>query len=91
MLETGDPNELAFAESVLDDAGIPFVKTGEGLQELFALGRVGFGFNPIAGPVILQVAEKHAEAAAQLLEESELAELEGVEELEEDDRLEEPQ
>lgn len=70
VLETGDPSELVFAESVLQQAGIPFVKKGDSLQELFALGRLGTGFNPIAGPVVLLVSEDQAEAAAQLLEES---------------------
>ncbi|HSU84835.1 MAG TPA: DUF2007 domain-containing protein [Thermoanaerobaculia bacterium] len=70
VLETGDPSELLFAESVLREAGIPFVKRGDSLQELFALGRLGTGFNPIAGPILLQVPEEQADAAAQLLEES---------------------
>jgi hypothetical protein len=70
VLETGDPSELLFAESVLREAGIPFVKRGESLQELFALGRLGTGFNPIAGPILLQVSEEQADAAAQLLEEA---------------------
>jgi Putative prokaryotic signal transducing protein len=70
VLESGDPNEIAFAEAVLSDAGIPFMKAGESLQDLFALGRVGFGFSPIAGPVTFQVREEHAEAAARILEEA---------------------
>jgi hypothetical protein len=70
VLETGDPSELVFAESVLREAGIPFVKKGDSLQELFALGRLGTGFSPIAGPIVLQVPGDRAEAAAQLLEES---------------------
>jgi hypothetical protein len=70
VLETGDPSELLFAESVLREAGIPFVKRGESLQELFALGRLGTGFNPVAGPILLQVPEEQADAAAELLEES---------------------
>lgn len=75
VLESGDPNEIAFAESVLSESGIPFVKTGDSLQELFALGRLGFGFNPVAGPVTLQVPEEHAEEAARILEEAEPEEL----------------
>jgi hypothetical protein len=70
VLESGDPNEIAFAEAVLSDAGIPFMKAGESLQNLFALGRVGFSFSPIAGPVTFQVREEHAEAAVRILEES---------------------
>lgn len=86
LLRTGDPNELAFAEAVLTDAEIPFVKKGEGVQDLFALGRVGMGFNPITGPIVLLVSEEHAEEASRLLEESEQAELDGMEELDEADQ-----
>jgi hypothetical protein len=89
VLRTGNVNELAFAESVLTDADIPFVKKGEGVQDLFALGRLGLGFNPITGPIVLLVSEEHADEAARLLEESEQAELEGLEELEESDQYEE--
>jgi len=70
VLESGDPNEIAFAEAVLSDAGIPFVKVGDALQELFALGRLGLGFSLVAGPVTLQVPEEHAEKAARILEEA---------------------
>jgi putative signal transducing protein len=70
VLETGDPGELAFAESVLRGAGIPYAKQGESLQDLFALGRLGIGFSPIAGPILLQVPEEQADAAAELLAES---------------------
>lgn len=68
VLETGDPAALALAESLLRDAGIPFFAKGEYLQDLFALGRFGFGFSSVAGPVALQVAAEHAEAAAQILD-----------------------
>lgn len=82
VLESGDPNEIAFAEAVLSEAEIPFVKTGDALQELFAMGRLGFGFNPVAGPVTLQVPVEHAAEAARILEEAEPEELadEGFEE-----------
>jgi hypothetical protein len=83
VLETGDPSELLFAESVLREAGIPFVKRGESLQELFALGRLGTGFNPIAGPILLQVPEEQADVAAELLAES-LPGSPGEEELDQD-------
>jgi hypothetical protein len=86
LVRTGDPNELAFAEAVLTDADIPFVKKGESVQDLFALGRVGMGFNPITGPIVLLVSEEHAAEAAKLLKESEKAELDGMEELAEEDQ-----
>ena len=68
VLEASDPAELALAESLLQDAGIPFFKKGDHLQNLFAMGSLGFGFDALAGPVALQVAEGHAEEAAQILE-----------------------
>ena len=38
------------------------------LQDLFGWGRLGgLGYNPIVGPIRLQVAEKDADAAAELL------------------------
>lgn len=86
LVRTGDPNELAFAEAVLTEADIPFVKKGESVQDLFALGRVGMGFNPVTGPIVLLVSEEHAAEAAKLLEESEKAELDGMEELPEEDQ-----
>jgi Putative prokaryotic signal transducing protein len=86
LVRTGDLNELAFAEAVLTDAEIPFVKKGESVQDLFALGRVGMGFNPITGPIVLLVSEEHAAEAAKLIKESEQAELDGLEELDEEDQ-----
>lgn len=71
VLETGDPTLLAVAESLLLEAGIAYVKKGESLQDLFALGRLAFGFNPITGPIALQVADADADAAARLLEDLE--------------------
>jgi hypothetical protein len=69
VLESGDPALLAVAKSLLEDAGIQFFAKGEGVQDLFAAGRVGTGFNPFVGPIELQVAaEDAAEANAILLE-----------------------
>jgi len=68
VLESGDPNEIAFAEAALSDAGIPYEETGHVLQNLFAGGRLGFRVNPLGGPVALQVPKEHAPEAARLLE-----------------------
>jgi hypothetical protein len=68
VLESGDPALLAVAKSLLEDAGIQYFAKGEGVQDLFAAGRVG-GFNPLVGPVELQVAaDDAAEAKAVLLD-----------------------
>lgn len=69
VLQTGDPSLLALAESLLMEEGIDYQKSGEPLQDLFALGRLGFGFSPIAGPVTIRVARADAEAASQMLAE----------------------
>lgn len=66
VLETVDPAEIAFVESLFLEEGIPYYKKGESLQDLFALGRIGV--NAITGPVLIQVPQEHAEAATQLLE-----------------------
>jgi hypothetical protein len=67
VLETGDPALLAVAKSLLEDAGIHYFAKGEAVQDLFGGGRFGFGFNPLTGPVQLQVAVSDAEEAKTLL------------------------
>jgi hypothetical protein len=69
VLVTGDPGEIALAESILLEEEIPYFKKGDQIQDLFALGRLPFGFNPVTGPVEIQVAEEDAEAAHEALEE----------------------
>ena len=67
VLRTGDPLVVALAKSLLDGAGIDFFVKGEGIQDLFAFGRVGTGFSPITGPAEFQVRRyKEAEARAVL-------------------------
>jgi hypothetical protein len=72
VVETGDPGEIALAESILLEAQIPYLKKGDQIQDLFAMGRLSSGFNPITGPVEIQVAEENAEAAHEALEELKL-------------------
>ncbi|MCK4258008.1 MAG: DUF2007 domain-containing protein [Halanaerobiales bacterium] len=57
------------AKSLLEDAGIPYFAKNEDVQNLFALGQLGTGFNPLTGPVEIQVAQKYEEAARELLNE----------------------
>jgi len=66
VVETADPAEIAFVESLFLEEGIPYFKKGESIQDLFALGRIGV--NVVTGPVLIQVPREHAEAATQLLE-----------------------
>lgn len=74
VLETGDPALLAVAESLLIDAEIRYLKRGDFLQDLFALGRFGTGSSPVTGPVAVQVAKENAGAALEILAEIETEE-----------------
>lgn len=66
VLETGDPAEMAFVESLLLEAGISYTKQGDRVQDLFGIGRLG-GFNVLTGPAKLLVAKEDAEAATQII------------------------
>ena len=61
--EGGNPALVTVLESLLDDAGIEFSSTSENLQDLFAWGRFGGGYNYAVGPIMIYVrAEDEAEA-----------------------------
>jgi hypothetical protein len=77
VYEGGDPGFIAFAKSILDSEGIKYFFKGEGVQELFAGGRLGAGFNPLVGPIEIQVDENDAEYARELLKQIEESEFEG--------------
>lgn len=66
VLETGDPAEMAFVESLLLEAGIDYTKQGDRVQDLFGIGRLG-GFNVLTGPARLLVAKEEADAAKELI------------------------
>lgn len=67
VLRSGDPAVLAMAKSLLQDAGIASAARGEGLQDLFALGRLGTGSSPIVGPAEIRVSSSDEAAARALL------------------------
>lgn len=67
VLATGNEAIIAVAKSLLDDADIKYFAKGEGLQNLFGFGTLGTGFNPIIGPIQLQVEEHKADEAKQIL------------------------
>ena len=64
--ETGDPGLLAMAHSILDESGIPYLTQGEGIQDLFGVGRLGTGFSILTGPVHIQV-EREPESEVRAL------------------------
>jgi hypothetical protein len=67
VFETGDPGLLALAHSILDEAEVPYLTLGEGVQDLFGLGRLGTGFSVLTGPAQLQVDVRQAAEARELL------------------------
>jgi hypothetical protein len=69
VFESGDVALFALAKAALDDAGIRYVTQGEGLQDLFGIGRLGTGYNVITGPPTIRVAPEAAERAREILAE----------------------
>jgi hypothetical protein len=68
VFANGDPTRVAVAKLVLRAEGIPFITKGEGVQDLFGVGRLFGGLNLVTGPVQIQVREEDAAAALQALE-----------------------
>jgi hypothetical protein len=73
VLATGDTTELIMAKLALEAEEIAFVTQGEGVQDLFGIGRLFSGFNPITGPVEIRVRAEDAERARAVLAELEEA------------------
>lgn len=69
IFATGNHGLIALAKSILDDAGIKYYAKNERSEDLIGIGVVGTGFNPLIGPIELQVLENDAEEAKKLLEE----------------------
>lgn len=69
VFSTGHEGLIALARSILDGAGIPYSLKGEALQDFFALGRLGSGFNPVIGAVEVQVNKDDEVSARKLLSE----------------------
>jgi hypothetical protein len=64
---TGDPGLIAIARSLLDGEKIDYFVRGEGLQDLFGLGRAT-GYNFAMGPAEFWVRDEDGENARVLLE-----------------------
>lgn len=62
ILATSDPGLIAVAKSLLDDADIPFMVRGEGIQGLFP-----GSLNVVLGPAELQVSVRDKEEAGAIL------------------------
>ena len=68
VFESGDPLAFATAKAALDSAGIRYVTQGEGVQDLFGLGRLGIGYNNITGPPRICVPAGDVEDAREVLD-----------------------
>lgn len=68
VFASSDWAEVTMAKLLLDGEGIRYVAQGEGVQDLFAFGRVG-GFNGFTGPVQLRVTSAAASLALEVLRE----------------------
>ena len=67
VLATGDNAKIIVAKMLLEASEIPFVVVGDGLQDLFGIGRLTGGTNFITGPVQIRVTEADAEDALEIL------------------------
>ncbi|MGA2668902.1 MAG: DUF2007 domain-containing protein [Ignavibacteria bacterium] len=67
VLSTGNEAIISLAKSILDDAGIQYFAKNEGVENLIGIGVIGTGFNPVIGPIELQVLEENEEEAKKLL------------------------
>ncbi len=67
VFETGNEAIVAVVKSILDEAKILYLAQGDGVQDLFGVGVIGTGFNPITGPVVFQVMPDDANYARELL------------------------
>jgi len=67
VFATGNHGVIALAKSMLDDAGIEYYAKNERTEDLIGFGVIGTGYNPVIGPIELQVLEENAEEAMKLL------------------------
>jgi hypothetical protein len=65
----GNSTQVIIAKLMLEANEIPFVVEGEGVQDLFGIGRLTGGNNFITGPVQIRVRAEDAERAREVLEE----------------------
>lgn len=67
VFETGHEGVVVIVKSILDEAQIRYLAEGEGVQDLFGVGVLGTGFNPITGPVVFKVMPEDENYAKELL------------------------
>jgi len=62
---TSDQSKVLIAKSLLEDADIKFFASGDGIMDLFGVGRMGF--NPIVGAIDFKVTPEDEEEANEIL------------------------
>ena len=67
VYETGNLGAVAVAKSLLESVGLKYLVKGEGIQDLFGIGRIGSMYNMVTGPIQIQVLKGNAEDARELL------------------------
>jgi len=67
IFKSGHEGLIALAKSILDEANIEYLIKNEGVQDLVGLGVFGTGFNPLTGPIQIQVLPEKEEEARELL------------------------
>ena len=67
VFRTGHEGIVAIVKSILDEAQIQYLAKGSGVQDLFGVGVLEAGFNPITGPVEFRVMPEDVEYAKELL------------------------
>lgn len=66
VFKIDDASIVPVAKSLLENANIAYSMNGEQLQDWLGVGRLGTGFNLVAGPIEIQV-EEEREAEARVL------------------------
>ena len=67
VLRITDPTLLPVVRSLLESEGIPCFVQHETMQDFLAWGRFWYGYNPLVGPMLLQVPASYVESALELL------------------------
>jgi hypothetical protein len=67
IFRAGDEGKIVLAKSLLESEGIEYLVRGDGLQDLFGLGRLAIGFSNVVGPAEFVVRKADEARARELL------------------------
>lgn len=67
VFSTGNEAVISVIKSILDEANIRYLIKGENVENLFGIGVIGTGFNPVTGPVEIKVMPEDVNYAKELL------------------------